>query len=68
MNLIHTAPLLVVPQTTVQYSRVYCTVLSTVHRPKQLNYSDGKGQCGGTIAAVIYLNKAEPLEKVNMQV
>ena len=34
----------------------------------ELNYLDGKGQCGGTIGAVIYLNKAEPLEKANIQV
>ena len=37
-------------------------------KPMELNYSDGKGQCGGTIGAVIYLNKAEPLEKANIQV
>ena len=36
--------------------------------PMELNYPDGKGQCGGTIGAVIYLNKAEPLEKRNIQV
>ena len=27
-----------------------------------------KGQCGGRIGAVIYLNKAKPLEKENIQV
>ena len=45
-----------------------CTVYSTVQYSTVQYYSDGKGQCGGTIGAVIYLNKAQPLEKANIQV
>ena len=29
----------------------------------ELNYLDGKGQCGGTIGAVIYLNKANAIRE-----
>ena len=34
----------------------------------ELNYLDGKGQCGRTIDAMIYLKLLMPLEKVNIQV
>ena len=29
----------------------------------ELNYLDGKGQCGGTIGAVTYLNKANAIRE-----
>ena len=45
-----------------------CHQVSTVQYCTVLYYLDGKGQCGGTIGAVIYLNKAKPLEKENIQV
>ena len=42
--------------TALHCAVLYCTVLY---------HLEGKGQCGGTIGAVIYLNKAKILEKDN---